>query len=312
MTAGIIKIGTRGSKLALWQANWVRSSFQKLDPSLDVELVIIKTKGDKILDVPLAKIGGKGLFVKEIEEALLDGSIDLAVHSMKDMPAEIPKNLCIGAIPERENPFDVLVSGSGLNFSQLGSGARIGTSSLRRSSQLLHQRSDIQILPLRGNLDTRIKKLDLGEMDAIILAAAGIRRLGFEDRITEYLDENIMLPAVGQGALCLEIRADDAFTADLTSKLDHYETRVTVLGERAFLKKLEGGCQVPIAAFGKITNKSFSLCGLVADVEGKSLLKETLSGDNESSESIGIELANRLLSMGAKEILEDLNRNIKL
>lgn len=301
-----IKIGTRGSKLALWQANWVKSAIISINPSIPVDLIIIKTKGDKILDVPLAMVGGKGLFVKEIEEALLDGRIDLAVHSMKDMPAEIPPGLCIGAVPEREAPNDVLISKNGLLFSELISGGRIGTSSLRRSAQLLHARPDLVILPLRGNLDTRLKKLETENMDAIILAAAGVKRLNFESRITEYIDENVMLPAVGQGALCIEIRENDTEIEPIVAALDHQKTRSAVMGERAFSNRLEGGCQVPIAALGKIEKNILTLSGLVADIDGKTILKKTLSGPVGQSESIGVKLADSLLSMGAKKILEKI------
>jgi hydroxymethylbilane synthase len=301
-----IKIGTRGSKLALWQANWVKSALSAGYPSLSVELVPIKTKGDKILDVALAKVGGKGLFVKEIEEALLDGHIDLAVHSMKDMPSEIPNGLCIGAIPRREIPQDVLISRKGLLLSKLRQNARVGTSSLRRTAQLLHVRPDLVISPLRGNLDTRLKKLDAENLDAIILAAAGVKRLGLEHRIVEYLDEKIMLPAVGQGALCIEIRENDPEVESIISLLEHHETRTVVMGERAFLNRLEGGCQVPIAAHGKIENNRFTLCGLVATVDGTALIKETLSGQKDSSEAIGVTLADRLIEMGAKTIMETL------
>ena len=303
-----IKIGTRGSKLALWQAGWVQSALYKKDPLLSVEIEIIKTKGDKILDVPLAMVGGKGLFVKEIEEALLDGRIDLAVHSMKDMPAEIAGGLCIGAIPQREISQDVLISQNGLSFLELANGAGIGTSSLRRSAQLLHARPDIVILPLRGNLDTRLKKVESGDMDAIIVAAAGVKRLGFEHKITEYLDENIMLPAVGQGALCIETREKDTDISQVVDSLNHRETRSVVLGERAFLCRLEGGCQIPIAAHGKIENNIFTLTGLVATVDGTSIIRDTMSGPEEDSERLGIKLAERLISMGAKEILEDLKK----
>jgi len=302
----IIKIGTRGSKLALWQANWVKSALKVGHPSLSVELVAIKTKGDKILDVPLAKVGGKGLFVKEIEDALLNGLIDLAVHSMKDMPAEIPNGLCIGAIPKRETPQDVLISSKGLLLSQLRQNARIGTSSLRRTAQLLHVRPDLVVLPLRGNLDTRLKKLDAENLDAIILAAAGVKRLGLEHRITEYLDEKIMLPAVGQGALCIEIRENDPEVESIITLLEHHQTRTVILGERAFLNRLEGGCQVPIAAHGKIEKDGFTLCGLVATVDGTTVIRETLSGQKNSSESIGVALADRLIEMGAKTIMENL------
>ncbi len=308
----ILKIGTRGSKLALWQANWVKSALNTQHPSLSVELVIITTKGDKILDVPLAKVGGKGLFVKEIEEALLDGRIDLAVHSMKDMPSEIPKGLCIGAIPERENPQDVLISKKGLPLSQLEPGARIGTSSLRRSAQLLHVRPDLRVFPLRGNIDTRLKKLETENLDAIVLAAAGVKRLGLENRITEFFDENIILPAIGQGALCIEIRQNDPEVEPIVAKLDHLQTRTIVMGERAFLKRLEGGCQVPIAAHGKIDKTIFTICGLVATVDGKTILKETFSGPEGSAETIGLELANHLISMGAKTIIEKLKSDLDL
>ena len=302
----IIKIGTRGSKLALWQANWVKSALKAGHPSLSVELVAIKTKGDKILDVPLAKVGGKGLFVKEIEDALLNGRIDLAVHSMKDMPAEIPDGLCIGAIPKRETPQDVLISREGLLLSQLKQNARIGTSSLRRTAQLLHARPDLVVLPLRGNLDTRLKKLETENLDAIILAAAGVKRLGLEHRITEYLDEKVMLPAVGQGALCIEIRENDPEVKSIIALLEHHQTRTVVLGERAFLNRLEGGCQVPIAAHGKIEKSAFTLCGLVASVDGTTVIRETLSEHKDSSEIIGVKLADRLAEMGAKTIMENL------
>ena len=307
MTSKTIKIGTRGSKLALWQANWVKSALNAGNTSIAVELVPIKTKGDKILDVPLAKVGGKGLFVKEIEDALLNGRIDLAVHSMKDMPSEIPDGLCVGAIPEREIPQDVLISKKGLLLHDLIPGASIGTSSLRRSAQLLHARPDLVILPLRGNLDTRLKKLETENLDAIILAAAGVKRLGLENRITEYLDENVMLPAVGQGALCIEIRQNDPEIEPIIAALNHQQSWTVVMGERAFLNRLEGGCQVPIAAHGKIEKNTFTLCGLVASVDGTTVIKETLSGPEDSSESIGVKLADRLLSMGAKTIMENLN-----
>jgi hydroxymethylbilane synthase len=302
----ILRIGSRGSKLALWQANWVKQSIEASHSHLSVEIRIIKTKGDKILDVPLAKIGGKGLFVKEIEEALLDGGIDIAVHSMKDMPGDIPAGLCIGAIPERENPFDVLISVRKICLKDLKSGARIGTSSLRRSAQLLHVRPDLSIVPLRGNLDTRLKKLDTRDLDAIILAAAGVRRLGLEDRIAEYLSEEILLPAAGQGALCIEIRDNDALTATAVATLDHFPSRRVVLGERAFLQRLQGGCQVPIAAYGKTDGTAIRLAGLVASVDGKNIIRDAISGPEPLSESMGIELAERLLSQGADRLLNEL------
>ncbi len=309
MAGGTITIGTRGSQLALWQANWVKEAVNRNHPDLTVELVIIKTKGDKILDVPLAKVGGKGLFVKEIEEALLDGRIDLAVHSMKDMPADIPVGLGIGAIPEREEPRDVLITRSGLPLERLDKGARIGTSSLRRSAQLLRVRPDISIVPLRGNLDTRLKKLESEALDAIVLAAAGVRRLGLADRITQILDESILLPAVGQGALCIEIRKNDSRMAPVVADLDDLPTRQVVMGERMFLNRLEGGCQVPIAGHGHIDENGYTLTGLVCDVDGSHQVKQSQTGPLAQSEQIGLQLAETLLAMGAGEILERLNAN---
>jgi len=307
-----MRIGTRASALALWQAEWVKSELEKRYPEMEVSLTKIKTQGDKILDVPLAKVGGKGLFVKEIEDALLNEKIDLAVHSMKDMPGEIPKGLCIGAIPEREIPQDVLISRNKKRLSKLDPGAKIGTSSLRRKAQLLYARPDLVILPLRGNLDTRLKKLETENLDAIVLAAAGVKRLGLENRITEYLDENIMLPAVGQGALCIEIRQHDPEVESIVKKLEHHQTRTIIMGERAFLNRLEGGCQVPIAAHGKIEKNIFTICGLVATIDGRTLIKETLSGPIDSPEIIGVKLAERLVSMGAETIMENLKADLNL
>jgi len=305
-----IKIGTRGSQLALWQANWVKSALISNTPSLTVELVIIKTTGDKILDAPLAQVGGKGLFVKEIEESLLSGRTDLAVHSMKDMPAVIPSGLCIGSVPERETTNDVLISKNNLPLAKLNKGARIGTSSLRRAAQLRYVRPDVEIVPLRGNLDTRIRKLETEALDAIVLAAAGVKRLNFDAKITEYLDESVMLPAAGQGALCIEIRKDDRETARLVEALDHPDTHSAVLGERAFLSRLEGSCQVPIAARGKTENGRLALRGLVADIMGAAVVKDAISGPAASAETLGIELADRLLSMGAKKILANLKADL--
>jgi len=301
-----IKIGTRASKLALWQANWVKSALIEANPSQAVELVTIKTKGDKILDVPLAKVGGKGLFVKEIEQALMDQRIDIAVHSMKDMPAEIPENLCIGAIPRRESATDVLISRAGRRFAELPRGAVIGTSSLRRAAQLRHARPDIEIVPLRGNLDTRLKKLQTENLDAIVLAAAGVKRLELEHRITEYLDSEVMLPAVGQGALCIEMRQHDPVIEPIVKALDDPPSRAIVLGERAFLNRLGGSCQVPIAGHGEIISNTFQLTGLVANIDGSRIIKSVLSGAVDSSESIGINLAEELISRGADKILEQL------
>ena len=301
-----IRIGTRGSKLALWQSGWVKSVLEKKFPPTAIELIIIKTQGDKILDVPLAKVGGKGLFVKEIEQALLARHIDIAVHSMKDMPADIPEGLGIGAIPERENAVDVLISRNGLGFDKLASGSVIGTSSLRRSAQLRHARPDMVIQPIRGNLDTRLKKLASENFDALVLAAAGVKRLNLEHKITEYLDPEIMLPAIGQGALCIEVRKDDPTVGPLVASLDHVPTRTAVAGERAFLRRLEGGCQVPIAGYGRIRKNRLILTGLVAEVDGTRVIKGEKSGPLDSAETIGLELAEELLARGADQILEKL------
>ena len=301
-----IKIGTRGSKLARWQASWVKSVLEKKFPSTAVELIIIKTQGDKILDVPLAKVGGKGLFVKEIEQALLARHIDIAVHSMKDMPADIPQGLCIGAIPERENPVDVFISRNGAAFSELPAGSVIGTSSLRRGAQLQHARPDIVIRSIRGNLDTRIKKLESEDFDALVLAAAGVKRLNLEHKISEYLDPAIMLPAIGQGALCIETRKDDPIVGPLVASLDHASTRAVVAAERAFLNRLEGGCQVPIAGHGRISGNQLVLTGLVAELDGSRVIKGEKRGRLNSPETIGIHLAEELLARGADKILEKL------
>jgi hydroxymethylbilane synthase len=308
--ATTIRIGTRGSKLARWQANWVKDALEERHRTITCELVIIKTKGDKILDVPLAKVGGKGLFVKEIEEALLDRRIDLAVHSMKDMPAEIPAGLCIGAVPEREQPQDALVTRhggrGGAVLDALPQGARVGTSSLRRGAQLRHQRPDIEICGLRGNLDTRLKKLESESLDAIVLAAAGLKRLGYGDRISALLDESVMLPAVGQGALCVESRVDDPEIQPLMARLDDPATRTVVMAERAFLHRLEGGCQVPIAGHGHLDGDTLTLAGMVAGLDGRRMIKEQINGPANDPQPIGVRLAERLLARGADTLLEEL------
>ncbi len=308
--ADTLRIGTRGSKLALWQAEWVQKALSDKFPRLSTELVIIKTKGDKILDVPLAKVGGKGLFVKEIEEALLDNHIDLAVHSMKDMPADIPPGLAIGAVPVREIPQDVLISRYNQKIEELPDGATIGTSSLRRAAQIRHIRPKVTIANLRGNLDTRIKKLDQGEYDAIVLAAAGVKRLGYDARISQILPTDLMLPAVGQGALCLESRSNDERIEPIVKSLDHDITHIAITAERAFLHRLEGGCQVPIAAHAVMTDMHVHLTGLVAKTDGSVLIKETLTGSNKDAAGIGIALAQKLLELGAGPILKELKINV--
>ncbi|MFH1156788.1 MAG: hydroxymethylbilane synthase [Pseudomonadota bacterium] len=301
-----LRIGTRGSTLALWQANWVKTQIETHFPSIQVEIQTIKTTGDRVVDRPLSMVGGKGLFVKEIENALLDKSVDLAVHSMKDMPGLLPEGLTIGAIPARENPFDVLISNDHLPLADLPVNAVVGTSSLRRASQLKHARPDLITRTIRGNLDTRLRKLASGEFDAIILAAAGLIRLGMADRITQYLDEAIMLPAVGQGALCIETRLDDKNLDPVIQALNHTETHTVVAGERAFLRKLEGSCHIPVACFGKFQAGRVILTGLVASESGDRILRESLSGTPDTIETTGIRLADQLLQNGARQLLENL------
>ncbi len=298
-----VTIGTRGSRLALWQAEWVRTQIERRFPGTAVALAIIKTQGDKILDVPLARVGGKGLFVKEIEAALLDGRVDLAVHSMKDMPAEVPEGLTIGAVPERETATDVLVSRGALPLREIAPGGVIGTSSLRRAAQIRHLRPDLTVVPLRGNVETRLAKLDGGELAGIVLAAAGLKRLGLAERASEHLPPDVMLPAVGQGALCVEVRREDPVIGPIVAALDHRESRLAVSAERAFLRRLQGGCQVPIAGHARIEGPRLALAGLVAGVDGTPLVADRRSGPAETAETIGMELAEILLGRGADEIL---------
>jgi hydroxymethylbilane synthase len=313
-----IIIGTRGSKLALWQANWVREKLSSMYPNLQFEIEKIKTTGDKILDAPLAKIGGKGLFVKEIEEALLARKIDLAIHSMKDVPAETPQGLQIQAICEREDPRDVLISKEGLLLNKLPDGSIIGTSSLRRTVQLKASRKDIAIKPLRGNVDTRLKKLKEGEFDGIILAFAGVKRMGYDDMVTEAFPTETIIPAVGQGAIGIETRVDDEFINELIKPLNHTNTAICVLAERAFLSVMGGGCQVPLACHAKIENNSLHLVGMIGDPEEKvELIKGfkqcKLSCPSSSLQEVieaGRKLATDLLNWGGKEILSRIYSNI--
>jgi hydroxymethylbilane synthase len=301
-----LRIGTRGSQLALYQANWVKEQLVETHPDLNVMLIKIKTTGDKIQDAPLAKIGGKGLFVKEIEEALIHRRIDLAVHSIKDVPTEFPVGLHLSAITKREDPRDVFISRDGKILRDLPQKAKIGTSSLRRQAQLLHFRNDLELLPLRGNLETRLKKLKTMNLDGIVLALAGMKRLGLEERITEIIPTEISLPAIGQGALGIETRQDDQEAEGKIQFLNHKDSWIAVSAERAFLKKLEGGCQVPIAAYAQIFGTSLQVEGLVGTIDGKRLIRHHIVGPIEKAESLGIELAEILFEKGAKEILDEV------
>jgi hydroxymethylbilane synthase len=302
----MLRIGSRGSKLALVQAEWVKTRLEHQFSGLVVNLKKIKTTGDKILDVPLAKVGGKGLFVKEIEDALLRQEIDLAVHSMKDVPTFIPADLHIGAITEREDPRDVLISAGGKRIKDFPRGSRIGTSSLRRQAQLLSVRPDLEIVQLRGNLDTRIRKLNQEGLHGIIVAAAGLKRMGWLDQVTEYLPFGLCLPAIGQGALGIECRSGDEITNHRLEFLDHATTRCCVLVERAFLKRLEGGCQVPIAAHAQIQDGRLRLEGLISSVDGKRLIRDSQEGPVEGAEEMGVLLAESLLSRGGASILKEI------
>lgn len=302
----VVKIGTRGSALALWQATWIKNRLEDRYPEITLELIKIKTKGDKISDVPLSKIGGKGLFVKEIEQALMDGRIDMAVHSMKDVPTEVPHGLYIGIIPKRDDPRDVLIAKRGGTFRTIKRGAKIGTSSLRRKAQLLYLRKDLQVVPLRGNLDTRIRKLDKEDLDAIMVASAGVRRMELQEKVSEYLSPGIMLPAIGQGALGIELRQGDEKMYNLVAFLDHHQTRLSIEAERSFLKRLGGGCQVPIAALGILEDKRLKLQGLVADTEGKQIIKDQIEGEPSNAQELGRKLAERLLRKGAQNILDEV------
>jgi hydroxymethylbilane synthase len=304
MNASFFRIGTRGSPLALRQATWVKDQLTERHPALRVNLVTIKTQGDKIQDVPLAQVGGKGLFVKEIEEALLNHTVDLAVHSMKDMPGDLPSGLKIGAVPEREDPRDAFLSSKHLRLEDVPPQGKIGTSSLRRKAQLLFRRPDLEIISLRGNLDTRIRKMDSQGLDGIILAAAGLHRLDLRGFIRHYLETELSLPAVGQGALALEIRDRDPGTEAVIAFLHHEPTALCIRAERAFLKRLEGGCQVPLAGQARVTGEGLLFTGLIAGLEGEALFREEISGPAGNPEALGAALADRLLRMGGRQILE--------
>lgn len=300
-----LRIGTRASQLALWQANWVKAELEQRYAGLSVELVKIKTLGDKILDVPLAQVGGKGLFVKEIEEAMLRGEIDLAVHSMKDVPTEFPEGLGLVVTTKREDPRDALISRN-ICFKDLPPNARIGTSALRRQAQLLAVRPDLEMVIIRGNVETRIRKLEEDKLDAVILAAAGLNRLGFAEKATELLSVDLSIPAIGQGALGLECRLNDVETLEMLAFLNHPPTAAAVSAERALLRRCEGGCQVPIAAHGVVTGEHLTLTGLIASVDGREIIKEVAEGSFHEPEKLGEGLADLLLAQGGKRILEEV------
>ncbi len=298
----VLRIGTRKSKLALWQANWVKERLESL--GYKAQLVHITTTGDKILDAPLAKIGGKGLFVKEIEEALLRGDIDLAVHSLKDVPMDLPEGLTLGAITHREEPYDVLISKDGKGLEELPAGAKVGTSSLRRQVQIKKRRKDLRVEVLRGNVDTRLRRLEEGLYDAIVLAYAGVKRLGLEHKITKVLTD--FIPAVGQGSLAIEVREQDLEVFEVVKLLDHKESRVRAECERAFLRELRGGCQVPIGAYAWIEGQKLYLRAFISDLSAERFIEGLEEGSPSQPEEVGKRLAQRLLRMGGEEILREI------
>ncbi|MHC1729468.1 MAG: hydroxymethylbilane synthase [Syntrophobacteraceae bacterium] len=309
MAKELIRIGTRGSMLALKQSGMMKEAVERLWPGLKVELQVIKTTGDKITDVPLSKVGGKGLFVKEIEDALLDDLVDLAVHSIKDVPAVLPEGLEIGIIPEREDPRDALIIRQVTDISALPHGAVIGTSSLRRAAQMRKMRRDLEIRNLRGNLDTRLRKLEEGEFDAILLAAAGLKRMGWQDRITMYLDPDEFIPAIGQGALGIEIRSADDKIRRFLAPLHHPKSAVAVQAERSLLKELEGGCQVPIGGHAKVAGSIIELSGLVASLDGMEIFRVVQSAPIKEAMELGKRVAAELLELGARRILDEVYKS---
>ena len=298
-------IGSRGSDLALWQANYVKTSLETLFPEDQFEIKIIHTTGDQVLDTALSKIGDKGLFTKQIEAALLDESIDMAVHSLKDLQTAQPDGLVIGAVCERETPNDIFISKTGGTIADLSEGSHVATGSLRRRSQLLHHRSDLKIEEIRGNVPTRLRKFDEQDLDGMILAYAGVFRLGLGKRVSQLIPFEIMLPAVGQGAVAIEIREDDERTAQVVSKLNHQPTRICITAERAFLRRLEGGCQVPIGAHATLDGDNVTLEGMVASLDGTVMFREQISGEAQDADLLGTRLADKLIKLGARELLEN-------
>lgn len=301
-----IKIGTRGSQLALYQAKKVKSTLESLFPELLVELEIIKTKGDKILDVALSKIGDKGLFTKEIENALIDGSVDIAVHSLKDLPTKLPEGLQLGAVLERGEFRDALVSKNGKKLSELSAGDVVATSSLRRQAGLMKLNNQLIIKDIRGNVNSRLQKMEDGYCDAMIMAAAGLQRLGLESYITEIIDPEVIVPAVSQGAIAIETRINDPEVAFLMQKVNHTDTWNAITAERAFLAHLEGGCQVPLGCYSKVEAGQLTMNGFVASVDGQQFILETITGEISKGAELGVQMAEKMLQKGALEILNHI------
>ncbi len=304
-----VKIGTRGSKLALWQMEFVRKKLSEVFPDAEFEIKVIKTKGDKILDSPLSKIGDKGIFTREIEIELLNREIDIAIHSLKDLPTKLPEGLMIGAVTEREDVRDVLISKNNLKLSDLPKGAVIATGSLRRRAQLLHFRSDFKFVDLRGNIDTRFRKFDESNWDAMVLAFAGVSRMNYNDRIAELISTDIMLPAVGQGAIAVEVREDDVKILDMVRQINHLETELATKSERALLRRLEGGCQVPIGAFAMVNDGKIKISAMISNFDGTFFVRDSIEGFvGDDVEELGFELAEKLLEQGGARILEEIKK----
>lgn len=306
-----VRIGTRSSELALWQSHFIKNKLEIFYPGIEVEVIHIKTKGDKILDAPLSKIGDKGLFTKELENALLDGRIDLAVHSLKDLTTTLPGGLTLGAVTEREDIRDVFITPPGKPYNgleELPDNATVATGSLRRRCQLLAYRPDLNIQDIRGNINTRLQKLDESDWDGMLLASAGLLRMGWHERMTQIIDTKIILPAVGQGALGVEIREDDTRMNELLAPLDDADTRQATTAERALLKHLEGGCQIPIGSWGRIDNNTLYLDAVVGSLDGTSIVRSKISGSAGDAAKLGVDLANDLLSQGADSILASIRK----
>lgn len=301
-----LRLGTRGSRLALWQAEYVAEEIHRVVPDINIDIKNIKTKGDKILDVALSRIGDKGLFTNEIENELLDGNIDIAVHSLKDLPSVLPNGLCVGAVLKRENPVDVLISNKGYKFADLPTGAILGTSSLRRIAQIKRKRPDIIIMEIRGNVETRLRKMEEEKLDGIVVACAGVTRLGLADRISDYLSPDVILPAVGQGAIAVETRCDDSAIRSLLEKINDETTMIEILAERAFLQELQGGCQVPLGSLARLHGDHVQITGLIASLDGREVYSESATGYYADAEELGRQLAIRLIKQGADRILAEI------
>ena len=301
-----LRIGTRGSKLALWQANFIKSELINHLPDLDINISIIKTTGDKLLDSPLSEIGGKGVFVKEIEQSLLNNDIDIAVHSLKDLPSELPDGLILGAMSKRHHPADAIISKNNVQLIELKPGSKVGTGSLRRKAQILNIYPELEIVPLRGNVDTRIKKLNSENLDAIVLAVAGLHRMGFDNEISEILDPYTIIPAPGQGVIAVESRKNDKVTNEILNNINHLETLSEAVLERSFLRKLGGDCNIPAGCFAKISEKEINAVGFISDKSGKNLIRGEIRGEINEAEKLGTSLASNIINEGGSDILKDL------